>query len=333
MVNKDCFIVIGVDPTDYSLFDVKSDPNRKNTQNIVDFLKDKKFAGGIRPIVCVESVNIGNIVLDVIVIKNSFDTPFYLTEDYQGVFKSNIYTRVMDTNTPKTSCADINHVEYLWKKRFKLLESPLEKIHHYINKPHDWKDSPKEWEDVVFYKYAPEYRIVSEKDETRDGYEYYLFSQVDSTPRWYNVYLYYHQTILETFTEICMDGGRWRGIAPERSALYEGGKFTSKCISYYGYYIEGTLRYSLHVFLDGENDYPFSYQKYMQVVLVYKSELEKEQFEQYVINHLNEFKTNLEKQWCPDIPDIANCNTSKYKEEYKAALTLKDMLRDFRNGK
>ena len=55
--NRAAYIIIGIDEEkNYSVVDVSGDPNRKNTQKIVDFLKDKKFAGGIRPIVHVESV-------------------------------------------------------------------------------------------------------------------------------------------------------------------------------------------------------------------------------------------------------------------------------------
>ena len=236
----------------------------------------------------------------------------------------------MDTNTPKTSCADINHVEYLWKKRFKLLESPLEKMHHYINKPEDWKKSPKEWEEVFFYQYAPEYRIVSEKDDTRDGYEFYLFSQVDPTPNWYNIYLYYHQTILETFTLMSMDGGRWRGIVPERSALYEGNVFTSRCISYYCYYIKGSLRYTILKFLNGNNDYPSGYQQYMRIIPVYENKQEKELFERYVIQNLKEFETRLETAWCPDMPQISGYDMTRFQKRYKESLTLNAMLFEFR---
>ena len=39
--NRDAYIIIGVDDENYELSDVTVDPNRKNTQKIVDFLKDK----------------------------------------------------------------------------------------------------------------------------------------------------------------------------------------------------------------------------------------------------------------------------------------------------
>ena len=99
--NRAAYIIIGIDEEkNYSVVDVSGDPNRKNTQKIVDFLKDKKFAGGIRPIVHVESVCCSGGTIDVIVIENSHSTPFYLTNQYEGVHANNIYTRIMDTTYP-----------------------------------------------------------------------------------------------------------------------------------------------------------------------------------------------------------------------------------------
>ena len=242
LVNRDCYIIIGIDEEkDYSIVDVINDTNRKNTQKLVDFLKDKKFAGGIRPVVLVESIQIENATLDIIVIKNSNNTPYFLTETYKDVYKNNIYTRVMDTNTPKPGSADINHIEYLWKKRFHLLDTPLERVQYFLKDSTGWESSPLDFDNMKYYRKYPEYRIVSEKDDTRDGYEFYLFSQVDSHPHWYVTTLYYHQTPLETFLEIAMDGGRWSAVAPQRSAISERGDFSFTPKPYYAYYISDYL--------------------------------------------------------------------------------------------
>src|SRR5699024_2395298 len=113
--SRDAYIIIGVDEgNNFTTVDISKDENRKNTQKITDFLKDKKFAGGIRPQIYVKSVCIQSSQLDVIVIKNSYHTPFYLTKRYKQVNPNNIYTRVADTNTPVNNSADTQHVEYLW---------------------------------------------------------------------------------------------------------------------------------------------------------------------------------------------------------------------------
>lgn len=44
---------------------------------------------------------------------------------------NNIYTRVMDSNTPKNKTAEILHIEYLRKKRFRLLMAPLEQAFYF----------------------------------------------------------------------------------------------------------------------------------------------------------------------------------------------------------
>lgn len=42
--NRTAYIIIGIDEQqDYSIVDVSCDPNRKNTQKLVDFLKDKNL--------------------------------------------------------------------------------------------------------------------------------------------------------------------------------------------------------------------------------------------------------------------------------------------------
>lgn len=56
--NHDGLIIIGVDEeTNYSICDVANYQNRKKTQDIVAFLREKKFAGGIRPMVSVQPLS------------------------------------------------------------------------------------------------------------------------------------------------------------------------------------------------------------------------------------------------------------------------------------
>lgn len=196
--NRDAYIIIGIDEeNDYSLSSVKSDPNRKNTQQLVDFLRDKHFAGGVRPIVNVENICLREEIIDVIVIHNSDATPFFLTEKYQSVMPNNIYTRVMDSNTPINKSADLPHIEMLWKKRFGLLSSPLERMTTYLKSPDLWENFPSSYiTEKQYYRFSPEYTIETVHDESKNAYQYYLFNQTDIRPRWYDINLYCHQTML-----------------------------------------------------------------------------------------------------------------------------------------
>jgi predicted HTH transcriptional regulator len=108
LVNRDAYIIIGVSEieTGKRVTGVPVD-NRKNQQNLIDFLKDKKFAGGVRPTTYVQTLQLGDSEVDVIIIKHTANAPYFLQEDFQGVFKGSIYTRIGDTNTPKTATADV----------------------------------------------------------------------------------------------------------------------------------------------------------------------------------------------------------------------------------
>lgn len=80
---KNAYIIIGIDEeNDFSITGVEEDNNRRNTQNLVDFLKDKKFAGDMRPTVCVETIEIDDKLIDIIKVCNSLNTPFYLKERF-----------------------------------------------------------------------------------------------------------------------------------------------------------------------------------------------------------------------------------------------------------
>lgn len=45
----------------------------------------------------------------------------------------------------------------------------------------------------MYYRLSPEFTIENNMDESKNGYQYYLFSQTDIHPRWYDINLYYHQ--------------------------------------------------------------------------------------------------------------------------------------------
>lgn len=327
--NRTAYIIIGIDEQqDYSIVDVSCDPNRKNTQKLVDFLKDKKFAGGIRPVVHVESLHYSNGVIDTIVIENSSNTPFYLTAQYEGVRASSIYTRVMDTNTPIDKSADINHIEQLWRKRFHLDDTPIEKFRYYLRSPDDW-NMIQDNNIGHFYKYSPEYTITCEKDESADGYEYYIFGQVNTNPSWWLITLRYHQTAIEQFQGIALDGGRSFVIAPRRA--YD---LLNTDVSSFGFYIQNDLRCRLLEFYHRkETSEEYSYRGYMRAIVVFRSEHEYKSFLNYVQTHMEEYHEIYKRRGdtgLPHFPNLSGYDMEHLKKDYKDALVMCDMLNEFR---
>lgn len=327
----DGFIVIGIDEeTDFSICDVVNDPNRRKTQDMVTFLRDKKFAGGIRPTVYVQSLSIAQKTIDVIVVQNDQNTPYYLTEGYQGVFANNIYSRIMDTNTPKNSSADINIVEKLWKKRFGIDATALERAHIYLQKPYDWVDSK---DGQKFYKYAPEFtfKYISAED-SRNGYEFYLFNQCDAHPHWFDINIYYHQTLLYSLGGVALDGGRYFTSTPRTDGLnlYKD-SYHHWDISY-KYFIKGSIEYTLHQFYitDDTDEELIARQRFLECVLVFESEFERTKFKDFVIDNYFKYNINEFSHRMPLFPDLKGYNMDAFKKKYLQSQLMQKMLTDFR---
>lgn len=150
--------------------------NRKNQQNVLDFLHQKpKWAGGFVPEVYVKNMTFSGKEVDVIIIKQSNNTPFYLLEDYKKInkslFKGVIYTRKGDTNTPKTQTADLYDTELLWKRRFGLLYNPSQRVKFYLRDISNWelvedsKSNDERISSFYYYQLDPDYTICKIIDE------------------------------------------------------------------------------------------------------------------------------------------------------------------------
>ena len=330
--NHDGLIIIGVDEeTDYSICDVTNDTNRRRTQDIVAFLREKKFAGGIRPTVYVQPLFLRKNEIDVIVIKNDRNTPYYLTEQYQGVFANNIYARIMDTNTPKNSSADINIVEKLWKKRFGIDTAALDRALLFLQVPCDWVDSDN---GKKFYKYAPEFTLEDiQAEDGRNGYEFYLFNQCDSRPRWYDINIYYHQTLLYSLGGAALDGGRCFTSTPRTDgiSLYKE-SYHHWDISY-KYFVKGSIEYIVHLFYitDDMDEELTARQRFLECILVFESEFERMKFNDFVIANYEKYNVDAFTDRLPSFPDIEGYNMDAFRNQYLQSQLLKQMLNDFRS--
>ncbi len=109
----DAYLVVGVSDN----YEVVGVNDWKKSNEIIDFIKSKKFAGGHLPDLEVKKIFYKYRKLDVLLIKTSNKVPFYLEEQYRDVGVQ-IYTRVGDTNTPKNRFASYNDVKKLWGRHF-----------------------------------------------------------------------------------------------------------------------------------------------------------------------------------------------------------------------
>lgn len=331
-VGKDAFLIIGVDEEEnYSVRDISKDINRKSTQNITDFLRSVKFAGEYRPIVSVEPLHIENKEIDVIVIYNSLYTPFYLKERFRKVNPGNIYVRLQDTSTPIDGTADFCNTEYLWKKRFGLLESPLERFGKFITDKRGWADIPSLGGFGRYYNLFPEFTIVRETDDSRTGKEYYTYSQIDNIPHWGTISLRYYQTTLLEFDAVYLDGFRYFTSTPRRQYVELSG-VESK---FYWYFTKESYEYLLHeFFIDAEEDREaqWSRNQFENEILIFRTELEKEAFDRYLETswcNVNPF----DEQYVKKLPNALKdqCKNETHREQYLIMLALQDILQEYRS--
>lgn len=112
--NIDAYLIFGVADN----CEVVGIKNKLKSNEIIDFLKSKHFAGDHMPNVEVKNLFYLYHTIGLIVCKSSKFVPFFLTERYKGINAYQIYTRVGDTNTPKDKSASYSDIERLWRFHF-----------------------------------------------------------------------------------------------------------------------------------------------------------------------------------------------------------------------
>lgn len=296
--NRDAYLIFGI-TDDGSIQCVEDDPNRKNQENFISFLRDKDFEGGYRPVVEYNSFKISNYSIDVLIIKQSNRTPYYLTKDYSDGKKKvrayHIYSRIMDTNTPKDKSADERVVENLWKRRFGLLPLPIDRLKHSLLDKKNWtkKDSDS------YYNPSPEFTI-EQIDDYEDRYhntnrEFYSYYQMNSSTSYETLHCKYYMTVLFDCQSVVLDSGRYVAPVPDWGFIPLD-KYHREKLSY-KYYVKGSLKYQLNIFLFDENseEARIARDRFMELVLLYNSERERKLFESHVRKNITDIVQDLDE--------------------------------------
>ncbi|GFN30448.1 ATP-binding protein [Paenibacillus xylaniclasticus] len=334
-VDRDAYIIFGIADGTFEVVGVENDENLRNQQQIIDFLKTKKFVSGIRPRVEMRTLMIANHEVDVLIIKNSTDTPYFLTEDFpdQGrrVRANHIYTRVGDTNTDIDKSADINNIEYLWKKRFLLTRSPFEQIMKRLENKNEWKRD----EDTYYNIFNPEFTITIEDDD--EGREltpqFYSYAMTNSSTMFQMLNIKYFGTQLYRTQIVILDGGRYTTPVPDWGYLFFG-EYKIHPDYALKYFTKDSPSYKLSEFLYDEDDHEEGYarRRFFEVVLLFEDSLEKDVFLDYVHLRKEDFLDKLNSlegkySWIE--------SNSKHQEEQvvirlKTGKVLNQMLKEFR---
>lgn len=187
--NGNKYLIFGItDPTSETKLKglLPNQKNRKTQAQYIDFLRTKKFAGDCRPTVELQTLLIDELEIDVLIVFDEANKPYYLTEDYrlklpnnkETIVKANhIYTRINDTNTPIDKSADVVLLEKMWRQRFGIDLPPLKRMENFLKKPSDWfKDIGNK--PYAYHKDFPEFRIeFSEVKEFSEVYSFFFTNE------------------------------------------------------------------------------------------------------------------------------------------------------------
>lgn len=306
--NRDSYIICGIEDKTFNIIGVENDKNRRNQQNIVDILRSVSFAGSVRPRIEVRTIQLSSHDIDIIIVKNSFDVPFYLEKQYQDsnikspegkrigkiVNPYHIYTRVVDNNTAIDKNADINDIEYLWKKRLGLTDTPLQLISKLLCNPDDWQ-----YEDGIYYhKLYPQFTIKDvfdyENEDCNELYKeeipaMYHYKQSDTSTHYGRISIFHYATKLYSCQSSSLDGSRALVPCPECEYLYFNNPLDTDAT--FLYYLEDSIDWKLLCFFENKMDKTTGLEtstairRHMQVVLLFKDKAQHDLFVQYIIDH------------------------------------------------
>lgn len=289
------YIIIGIDEeNDYAMVDVREhSDNRKNTQQLNNLLWGYPWAYAM-PNVEVIEVNFDGGYIDVVIVRRTDElVPYFLTKKVERKGKElragAIYTRIKDSNTSVDETASLHDTEMLWKMRFGLDLTPLERFPILLSQHEMWQetlphpDYDKEaFSETFYHKQFPEYTFMKIPDDSRDAWEYFMFvCPFNDEANWYQTRFYYHNTLLQEGLGVYIDHhffplpkfSRVPGV--ELNSNYEK--------IYYRYYIAGSLNDRLEQFcLSKEADGDTNHNLIMEVVPRYSSETEREKFESFL---------------------------------------------------
>lgn len=290
--SENCYLIFGISD-DCRVVGMKQ--SRYELANIIDALSKLEFATIDVPEITLDTIVLDSIEVDVLTILNTDNTPIYLRKPYGKMRPGCIYLRKGDRNTPDNSNALFGDIEMLWKKRFRLTKPPLEYIKNHLNNPLEWNET----QDCYYNIFRPEYVLEHVYDESdRDlRAEFYAYAMTNEHVVYSSIVVKCSGTIVDNYQIVALDGGRYTTPTPEWGFL--GKRLTENDPEFsYKYFLKDSFRYSLHSFMyheeNGEERY--AHDDLMDIVLLFDSVDEKNEFERYVEYHIQNLRDRVDAQ-------------------------------------
>ncbi len=140
-------------------------------------MRDAGFSAGNFPSVYLQQIEFDMKRVDVLIIKNNpKERPYYLENQYPSnkkmrgqkiIHAGTIYSRIRDTNTPINKVASPNDIERMWRERFGLDKTPLDRLKIYLQNHLVGQEKWIQIEEEKFWYYSdfPEFTITYKINE------------------------------------------------------------------------------------------------------------------------------------------------------------------------
>lgn len=212
-----------------------------------------------------------------------------------------------------------------------LNKSPLEQIIKKLDNKEEWISDGN----IYYNKYNPEYTIVLVDDEEyAKSYEYYSYSMYNESTSYGVFEIRSYGTKLYSNQYAVLDGGRYITSVPKWE-LINFDYYSRDDMYCLKYFIESEIDYKMHEFLldESKHDAVYAHNRFMEVILVFKNELEKKEFIKYIYENRQVFEDEINK--LKESYSYIACNTDKEKSEIIKRLNsnkvANKLLNEFRN--
>ncbi len=293
--NQDAYIIFGVEDETFQIIGVENNSPRRTQQQLVDILRGVPYVGSVRPRIELKAIRLEQHDIDVLIVKNSFNVPYYLEKDYKDtkydpnewkeagkiVKAFHIYTRVVDNNTAIDKNADLNDVEYLWRMRFGI---DLAVKDRFMVLLHDWEKWEIDWatKNYSYHSDYPEFQLVRQ-DEMKQGWMPSAAFYTHPVMHIAKLNLMYHNTIIYETELWSFD--EYRKYLPKAQTCRVPNHGNTRYSFYLLDTIEGLL---LKLFTHGTLDISSREPDFHQL-LIFQSKEEQADYNHYVMEHFSDY--------------------------------------------
>lgn len=274
--DKNCYLIFGVTDDTREVVGVENSTNRYNTQQITDWLSKLPIEPET-PRVRIDTVNVQDHEVDVMVIQNTDKVPVFLNSEKKGkgfgkhrIGPGQVFTRREDTDTPISGTASYNQLVELFRKHLGLNLPIKDRFKKVLKDWENWNYYEHTDEVGIQYTINPAFKVVFVDKSSNVKADAFSLSQVRVDIGWETALLKCGTDTIEEFNVVNLDGGRFKAVVPDIGAIRHSGENL-----FYDCYREDSLKYHLEELINNLRS-PISpdrgsFEKLMSTIVLYRN--------------------------------------------------------------